>query len=496
MITKTADSQQKVFSNPQQSFPFLRNSSHHWASLPFPVICRLAHALKVLRRWKSDGPSLRLLNKHWSEAVNQNIYDIRPHKNRLLVPVDLVSLPKFSRLTSVDISQFVVSRNSAKQQSPSVPSRAQWYGKELKRVVHVLQQLPCLSRVEMSRGVLLMCSHRCQGANEQWSRLRGITSLFCYCFMNPKTFGDTVLNTMWVRQHTGRGDISKSLKTLMESLPRLRTVELQTCLFGPRAKLSFTKEIHHIRLHRAESLRRIEDLPNQTTTVSSVLLRPRIPAKFDSFVHRGDVRSLGICTYENPVSLIQKSFVSVLRHLQVLDLTFNTHGFSPEVPDALFSHLCELECLNLTQCSVNGVAMLDNLCNLRALRFSNVNVMDGVVAFLSQLRRLEVLNWLHVASRNNPALQLPLNKTFFPHLWSLCVSRLKWDDDVAHICKRTCLEVLSIHALGRHVTAAGLRKLNGLCNLRILRVVLQGESVDRLLSHLLLLEMVSRLEQL
>ena len=497
MRTETANSQQiNVLSTPQQSPPLSRRVPRHWASLPFPVICRLAHALKVLRRWRSDGPPLRLLNKHWSEAINQNIYEVRPHKNRLLVPADLVSLLKFSRLTSVDISHFVASRNSAKQQSISIPSRAQWYGKELKRIVHVLQQLPCLSRIEMSRGALLVCSHRCQGANQQWSRLRDVTSLFCYCFMNPKSFGDTVLNTMWVRQHTGRGDISRCLKQLVESLPCLQTVELQACLLGPRAKLRFMEEIPNIQLHRAESLRRMKDLPNPKTIVSSMLLRPKIPAKFDRFVDKDNVKSLGICTYKSPGHLIRESIASVLRRLQVLDLTFDTGWFSPKIPNALFYSLCRLECLNLSQCSVNGAAMLGHLCNLRALRFSSVNVMDGVVAFLSQLRRLEVLNWLHVSSRNNPVLHLPLHEALFPRLWSLCVSRMKWDRDVAHICKRTGLEVLSIHALGRHVTAAGLQKLNRLCNLRIFRVVMQGESVNRLLPRLLSLEMVERLEQL
>ena len=88
---------------------------------------RLVRALKVLRRWTSDGASLRLLNKHWSEAINQNISNICPHKNRLLVPLDLVPLRKFSHLTSVDITLFVASRKSAKQQSTSVPSNAKWY---------------------------------------------------------------------------------------------------------------------------------------------------------------------------------------------------------------------------------------------------------------------------------------------------------------------------------------------------------------------------------
>ena len=65
--------------------------------------------LKVLRRSKSDGPLLRLINKDWSEAINQNIYDICPHKNRLFGPLDLVSLRKFSHLISVDISLFFAS---------------------------------------------------------------------------------------------------------------------------------------------------------------------------------------------------------------------------------------------------------------------------------------------------------------------------------------------------------------------------------------------------
>ena len=49
------------------------------------------------------------------------------------------------------------------------------YGNELKKIVHVLRQLPHLSRIEMSRSVLFMYSHRRQGANKHWSWRKGIS---------------------------------------------------------------------------------------------------------------------------------------------------------------------------------------------------------------------------------------------------------------------------------------------------------------------------------
>lgn len=78
-----------------------------WSNVAGLIIDGIVRALKRTQRWKTDGPSLRVLNHHWCQQLNQHIDQICPHKCRCLGTQDLQSLKKFPSVTSLDATMFL-----------------------------------------------------------------------------------------------------------------------------------------------------------------------------------------------------------------------------------------------------------------------------------------------------------------------------------------------------------------------------------------------------
>ena len=468
-----------------------------WAFLPPPILDNLVDVLKQRLRWRCDGPSLRLVNKHWSEVVDHNVQEVRPHHRRTLIEKDIASLLKFPRLTSVDISRFLVDPPRHETRRGSRKSKAvfrgAWYNQQLERVTGVLSQLPRLWHLEMSHKTLNICHYQCTGAKGRWSELDTIRSLYCYSFENLKLYGDTPLNTTWIRQSCVSGDASEILETVVGALHSLNTVELQANLFRSTADLSFLEGMDTVKLQGVDSMESIALLPNPSATVSSLVLRS-MPDAFEKLASLDHMKSLGLFI-EAPQMLNDASFVQVLRHLKVLELAFKwTARF---IPNEVFDALDQLECLNLSGCLFYGRAAKGKLQNLTVLRIKHCCVKDNDVSFLSHLKKLEGLHWVGIVDRAHEWLDLPLHEAVLPRLRLLSISVNKGDATMKAIAQLTNLEVLFLEPLQR-TTINGMRELEKLSKLRILYIstFLDSSSPGEPISHLLSFDMITKLEQL
>ena len=106
---------------------------HRWSCLESGLIEQVVFYLKATQRWKRDGRSLRLINRHWCLEIDRHIFSVEPHASREIAAQDLPSLLKFSRLVSLDATRFV--REYEAENFPSLG---------------ILKRLPHLSRLKLA----------------------------------------------------------------------------------------------------------------------------------------------------------------------------------------------------------------------------------------------------------------------------------------------------------------------------------------------------------
>ena len=161
-----------------------------WSSSSPLVISSIATALKRTRQWRCSGPSLRLLNKHWSQVVDSNIVEVRPGRGRRIDADDVASLLKFPRLSTVDISPFLSFEKEPAEESSEACSPALFppdlFLSNLEYVVETLVRLPLLHSLELDCEVMFGSSKCDAEASRFWSKLTGIVSVLVYFVRNPK----------------------------------------------------------------------------------------------------------------------------------------------------------------------------------------------------------------------------------------------------------------------------------------------------------------------
>ena len=272
---------------PRASVTSLDEGHRDWASLPLSVVDELVRVLKSTRRWRLDGRSLRLLNRHWSAGVTMNVEEIRPDAARGIVDEDLKSLPMFQRAASVDISPFLtpppkhaLPRNRKKKK----PYLENWYDARLEGIVDMLCQMPKLTQIEVGLKAVIIFHHHCTSAHEQLSRLGRITSVYFYESENLKLYGKTHLNTTSLPLHHKQSeDYSGTLALIVGSLKRLESLEVEGSVLNEWKQFVFLDEVKHATL-RGVYIDALAPLPNPSVTVSSVVVGAGDRCNPDTFV--------------------------------------------------------------------------------------------------------------------------------------------------------------------------------------------------------------------
>ncbi len=476
-----------------------------WASLPFPVIECLVRLLKDTRRWRLEGRSLRLLNRHWSAAIGMHVDEIRPDATRTIVDEDIASLLKFRRVTSVDISPFLI--QPSRYTKPKTRRQKKlylknWYDTKLERIVDRLRQLPQLAQIEVGLKVVTILYNHCSRVGEQFSRLGRITSVYFYGRENLKLYRKTHLSISWteLRHDEHQSDYSSTLTTLVRSLRHLETLEVEGSVLDSCVQFDYLDQVKHVVLEGVDS-RILTQLSNPSAAVSSVAVFPPHRCTRDIPVQQTRLDGLSLAGVKQD-DLNQLSRTSAAECLKVLDM----EGYF-EVEELVFpsgttiTTFRQLECLNFVSCHILGASLRGTLPNLKALRIENCTLTDSYVTFVTQFHKLELLKWYDVICPRLRLLHLPWEKLKLPNLRSLCVVPLCGDSEVLSISRQTSLEVLKIGSwfdslFPVNLTNEGLCVLEELHNLRILYIVAYETKTRRMWSSLLSVKFLTKLEQL
>ena len=490
----------------------LNEGRQDWASLPLPVVDSLVRVLKDTRRWRLEGRSLRLLNRHWSVAVTMHVNEIRPDATRIIADEDLASLSKFERVTSVDILPFLThpSRYTVPKDSKQKKLYLKnWYDAKLERIVDRLRQLPQLTQIEVGPKAMRILHYHCSKKGEHFSVLERITSVYFYGSEKLKLYGDTYVSTtsMWRPPHQ-TADYSSTLAQMLGSLKRLESLEMDGSVLMHCRQFDFLDEAKHVTL-RGVSFEILSRLPNPSASTVSVVASPSFGGfALDALVQLNRLSGLTLIapTQEN---MIQLSRRRVARYLKVLSI-YEGRGVEDKL--VILNEVChsfeQLECLNVQRCRFDGTPLRGTLPNLKSLKIENCTLTDSDSTFVSQFEKLEVLCWKNVHTPNllpdleyPETLRLPWEKMRLPNLRSLTVVPVLEDSELMFISQQTNLEVLHIVS-GNHrticdrafVTSKGIHALQKLHNVRIL--LLQSFSQREIWLSMLSANFVARLEQL
>ena len=482
----------------------LKEGHRAWASLPLPVVDELVRVLKDTRRWRLDGRSLRLVNRHWSAAVTLYVEEIRPHPTRSIVDEDIASLPKFRRATSVDISPFLI--RPSRYELPRNHKQKKfflenWYDTKLARIVDVLCQMPELTQIEVGLKTTIILHYYCARTREQFTRLDRISSVYFYEGENLKLFGKTVWNINWsvFRYREQLADYSSIFTQLVCSLERLERLEVDGSVLDSCAQFGFLDQVKHVTLNGIDS-RILTQLSNPSATISSVVVYS--PAKFTKDVPVELTRLDGLSLAGVwPDDLHDLPLTPTAEYLKVLDMDGYLELDEFSFPRETISTFKKLECLNIGACCFVGASLRGNFPNLKALRIECCTLTDSDVMFVTQFRKLELLNWVGVLSPEEKSLHLPWEKLTLPKLRSLSVVPVLDDSELLFISQQTYLEVLRVGSYYNsictsNITNEGILVLEELRNLRILCVVAYETKARRVWSSLLSTNFVTKLEQL
>lgn len=391
-----------------------------WSYLEPGLIERVIHCLKGSRSWKRNGPSLRLLNKHWCLEVEHHVDAVTPHHSRVVVARDLPSLLKFRGLTSLDATRFVRAYEAEK-----LPS------------IRILSKLSNLSRLQL--------------ASETWSgigigaltALNGISALVLETGMHSHVPDRDlkVLSNLPLKELSIRSPINamgaffqrcRSLETLSaQALPADVRFPFDAAWMNglTSLKLSFRTVGHSFELPDLQNLSRV-------TTLAELDLSSFCSEDLDWCVHLPRLRSLRITVATMEV-LTTAAFLHTLQRLRL----FHLSGTSQLLElGPLIRRGVHLQTLFLNGFKVDCLHFKGNLTSLKNLSLQKCSLQNSG-SFFADLLPLKIL-----------AFQCQRDPFSHLHLEDAVLSQLT-------VLKLALQEVNSLMLIARltHLTSLGLR---------------------------------------
>ena len=428
-----------------------------WDSLPLDIIDEIVTRLKKARRWRRDGPSLRLLNKHWSKQADTHITKMRPDKSRQLTIADAMSLLKFQHLSTLDISPFLR------------PYHASW-GRSL---FDILTQLPRLSHIDIRRDFLhfsggYVTAHEMECIYASWKKLTQVSSLRFYCSLDAADARDaSQYNGDW--SHDDNEDHILSFinvsAIIVDALPHLKALEL--AIWADRIPWFFSKleKLERLKLLTLGPSDFLDDVIHWLPPQASLAVGFPYPRGLQVLSDLPQLQSLVIGSVTNIQELVFQGFLTLLPNLLTLQLKANEVGTS--IPTGFVTRPLKLNYLSLHKFAFDGKDLLTHLPELKTLKLSLCRIR-GDTSFFAAAKQLQDFYacWVEIERDQDCITDLePADLVALKNLRYLRIDGIKRDDMMLDLAKLSSLEDVRIVATG-DVSLRGLDALQYLPNLR------------------------------
>ena len=456
-------------------FPLRRKRTPRddWSTLTPSIVDVLAWTLKRTRRWKRDGPSLRLLNKHWCRQIDHNVTTVCPHASRVMCQQDVVSLLKFTNLTSVYLDAFLTDRppprGSLTGEESSLRATAEFHREyaELQRVIDVLAAHPSLSRLEMSSAFFTDAyRHLRAAAFGVWSALGGITAIRVrstsdrYDWQDDRILDESERPLQGWLNENELADLCRFSKYF----PSLRSIDICISCDRPPKQLTSLQRLESLKLRvqGTESFARLLSEWSSIQTLDFVASQ----SDFNIVPLHGltGLRSVTLHVTDEAL-LSHPAFFEVLQQLEALDLSVARPAHRLVIPDSFFFEATSLEALALRHFHFAGWHLMPLLVQLKTLVLVSCSVQSGS-AFSFRPNRLHSLTLTDMLS-SHPAY-FPFTRAVFPTVRVLTLDTVQDDRAMKAIATLTSLEVLCIENVS-NVTIKGMQELEHLGRLRVLK---------------------------
>lgn len=350
-------------SSSQESAGTLSNS---WGILLSGIVDRLVEVLKKSRRWRRDGPSLRQVNRHWCLQLNQHIVAVRPHRCRVILGRDALSLLKFPHLTSIDATPFV--------------GRDFWERTRARCsvVVKVLSKLPRLAQVQINRDVL------CKLTEQDVKRIQKITSLHV---ADGVVRGESLVKLTGVplKKLIVNGTV-KNLGVFLAKTPSLKSLDAWISEPKSSADVLGLKALDEVTLRVHGS---VNPFISDVTSLVSLDISCCGLSRVDPLASLPKLRHL-VLNVDRRAVLDSVLFQKLLRKLTSLDL--RSQEWCMILPDNFLDDALSLRSLVLFQFTFMGRRLLgQRLRTLCSLTLSRCCLKDGY-AFLRTRSPLKTLS--------------------------------------------------------------------------------------------------------
>ena len=457
-----------------------------WSVLPPPVISDIATALKKTPRWRQSGSSLRLLNKHWSQAIDSNIFEVRPGRTRRVDAKDLASLLKFPCLSTVDVSSFLSFERrlaEASSEACSSLSSSVIFLSNLEYVVDILVRLPLLRSLEVDCEIAIG-SLQCNAKASKffWSKLSNITSILVYFVRNPKRDepGFYLLNPT-LRSQSLIKFCTHHLQTFANAFTGLEVLQMHgffMCVTGHDTFLfeipATAKDFHLVGV----SLQR--NCKVDASCITSLSVRGPGMEELHWIANLPQLKKLHIADLDvDTYSTLQIS--GMFEKLEVLEIVIYPGNRRRHLPDALFASLRQLRVLRLDYLAFDGKALEGKLPELRVLGMIDCAVADDHFSFVLSMKNLKslTLSGSQTSSVHRAVLPMLAQLT---DLRSLFLIPMFLDEILHHVAGLANLEVLGL-SIRQSVTVDGLRQLHRLSNLCVISLHVDHEQAVADMPH-------------
>ena len=402
--------------------------------------------------------------------MDSNVQEVRPHPLRRIGRTDVSSLLKFSRLTSLDISPFVEFRTDVdadrQVESPSRTPAVDLYAQRFECVVGVLGQLRHLREIELHCLTVFRSFSDSGEYLRHFSRLTATTSLCMYSSVNPKRYGDDVLNPPVI----SRGHLCSvnQLEKLVQGFPKLKSLETHGTLTPSNTSLppSIFEKLESVKLCGLNTVQWTRKDPRPTSLMTSLrLFTPSLDElRLLSATKHLEALSLSI---SNGQALMDGLLTHIFKCLKNLTVR-NGGGDYIRIPETLFDAFPKVQRLSLTKFEFCGKEIKGNsLFDVKSLKFSDCRVTDGDTSFLSRAKSLESLSLQRGRNGNIDELEAVTHVKNLRQLSSLFVGPINDIQTVRTIAQLSAVEVLGL-CIHSETALHGLRDLDQLSSLRVL----------------------------
>ena len=369
-----------------------------WDSAEAFAIDLVVEQLQKTKRWQRDGPSLRLLNKHWKQRLNESILTIQPRMRSGLSSVKPNSLFQFQRMTHLDTTDF------------------NWTVDDSEPLCNIIAQLSSLRRLSLSENELDDADINCLVPLTCLTALR-----IDACGLGIKSFLSK-LTCLSLKALSITCD-GAELYSIMTHLPTLQTLDVTLSTPATLDDLSMLRSLDTLHLRWTETSLYYASILRDLSSLVSLQL-PDAPRGFDweSLTNISKLKHLSFTVYPGQ-TVEPQAFLPLMSKLDSLEIDYQ--GIRRGTADIFVQGPAPLKTLKLKKFKIDS-ATLNYLTSLTQLNLVSCTVVN--FSWFSSLKQLERM---HLKLNNFREiigfLKDSLNHGTLPHLTVLTVGSVPYD---------------------------------------------------------------------